>query len=648
MLSILRRLSKTKFGMLLIAFPFAMILGGFLLADLQNFGTGDIGFGSDQSSLAQVGKLKVTNNDIDQALQRQLEQTRQTNPEATYATIANEFDTLLNALIDQRTLLAFAQNSGFVLSKRLVDGEISQLPQAQGLNGQFSQQAYQGFLAQQRMSDFEVRQVIRAGLLQRLLLTPVASNARASVGMATPYASMLLEAREGQVVAVPVELFTAGLEPSDADVQKYYSANRQRYVTPEQRVLRFARVGPDSVASVQASEREIADFYKAQSATFAAKDSRDLSQVVVPDRRAADAIAARAKSGTALASAATAVAGAGAAVSTLKGQSRDAYAGVAGKAVADAVFAATNGGIVGPIQSDFGWTVVRVDSITRTGGKSLEAARGEIAARLTADKRKAALEEKVNQLQDAIDDGATFAEAIQAGGLQASQTPLITGDGASLSNRSFRVPEAYKGAVRAGFEMAANDQPEIVTLPNDTGYIVVSPTEIVPAAPPALASIRARVAADWVKSEGMKRAKATADAIAAKAGKGVPLAQAVRESGVSLPPAAPVAARRMQIATAETPVPPAVQALFLLGQGKARTVPAPGDRGFVVVKVEKIIPGNALLQPSLIARMQTDLQGATSDAYAQQFIAAAGKYLKLERHPDAIAAAKKRIITPTN
>ena len=203
-------------------------------------------------------------------------------------------------------------------------------------------------------------------------------------------------------------------------------------------------------------------------------------------------------------------------------------------------------------------------------------------------------------------------------------------------------------AVKTGFEMAANDPPEIVTLPNNGGYIVVSPAEIVAAAPPPLASISARVAADWVNSEGMKRAKAAADAIAAKAGRGMPLPQAIRESGVSLPPPAPVAARRMQIVTAENPVPPAVQALFLLGQGKARSVPAPDDRGFVVVKVDKIVPGNALLQPSLIARMQTDLQQATSDAYAQQFVAAAGKYLEIERHPEAIAAAKKRIITPTN
>ena len=648
MLSVLRRLSKTKLGMALIAFPFVMIIGGFILADLQSFGTGEIGFGSDSSALVQIGKQKVTNEDIDQAMQRQLEEARRTNPDATYASIANDFDRLLDALIDQRTLLAFADKAGFIVSKRLVDAEISQIPQAQGLNGKFSQPAYQAFLAQQRMTDAQVRRIIRAGILQRLLLTPVASNARASVGMASPYASMLLEAREGQVVAIPVELFTAGLRPSETQLQSYYGANRRRYVTPEQRILRFARVGADAVGGVQATDKEIADYYTANAATYAAKDSRDLSQVVVSDRAAANAIAARARNGTSLAAAASAVAGAGAAVSTLKGQSRAAYTGVAGKAVADAVFAAANGAIIGPVQSDFGWTVVKIDSVTRTGGKSLEAARAEIASRLNADKRKGALEEKVNQLQDSIDDGATFAEATQAAGVQASQTALIIADGSSLTNRSFRVPQDYAAAVTAGFQMAANDPPEIVSLPNNAGYVVVSPAEIIAAAPPPLASIKARVAADWIKSEGMKRAKAAADTIAAKAVRGMPLPQAIRESGVSLPPPAPVAARRMQIVTAENPVPPAVQALFLLGQGKARSVPAPNDRGFVVVKVDKIIPGNALLQPSLIARMQTDLQQATADAYAQQFVAAAAKYLELERHPDAIASAKKRIVTPTN
>src|SRR5205085_8720460 len=179
-------------------------------------------------------------------------------PDADYATIAGDFETILSALIDERTLIAFADKYGFHLSKRLIDAEIAQIPGTKGLNGQFSEQAYQQFLAQQRLTDAEVRQVIAGGLLQRLLLTPVATNARVSVGMASPYASMLLESREGEAAAVPIAAFRAGLNPTDAQLQQYYAANRNRYMIPEQRVLRIARVGAEQVAGVGASDQEIA------------------------------------------------------------------------------------------------------------------------------------------------------------------------------------------------------------------------------------------------------------------------------------------------------------------------------------------------------------------------------------------------------
>src|SRR5205085_1652139 len=93
---------------------------------------------------------------------------------------------------------AVADKYGFPLSKRLVDAEIAQLPNTKGLNGEFSEQAYQQFLAQQRLTDPQVRRILAGGLLQRLMLTPIATNARVPVGMAMPYASMLPEAREGE------------------------------------------------------------------------------------------------------------------------------------------------------------------------------------------------------------------------------------------------------------------------------------------------------------------------------------------------------------------------------------------------------------------------------------------------------------------
>src|SRR6202008_641454 len=112
-----------------------------------------------------------------------------------------------------------------------------------------------------------------------------------------------------------------------------------RYMIPEQRALRIARIGPEQVAGATASDQEITAYYNANKATYAPSDTRSLSQVVVPDQATANAIAQRAKGGAALAAAA-APAGANAAVTALKDQSRQAYAGVAGEKTATAVFAA--------------------------------------------------------------------------------------------------------------------------------------------------------------------------------------------------------------------------------------------------------------------------------------------------------------------
>ena len=227
MLASFRRLSKSTVGSIVMVLFVLAILASFALADISNVGSGTIGLGG-SSSLAEAGNQKITDRDMSQAMERRLSQVRQQNPEADYATIAGDFDAILESLIDQASLQAFADKNGFELSKRLIDAEIARIPGTRGLDGKFSEQAYRLLLAQQRMSDQELRQLIGHGLLQRMLLTPVATNARVPVGMATPYASMLLEAREGEVATVPNSVFRAGLKPTDTDLQRFYAANRAR------------------------------------------------------------------------------------------------------------------------------------------------------------------------------------------------------------------------------------------------------------------------------------------------------------------------------------------------------------------------------------------------------------------------------------
>jgi peptidyl-prolyl cis-trans isomerase D len=260
MFAAFRRLSKSAVGTIILILFMLLVVASFALADMSNIG-GSLRSGA--GDLAKVGNQGVSDRDMSSAMRRALQQAQQQNPEASYSTIADQFDPILNSLIDESALLAFAEDHGFILSKRLIDAEIADLPQTRGLNGKFSEQAYQAFLQQQQMTDADLRRLLQAGLTQRLVLAPVAVEARVPVGVARPYAAMLLEAREGQLALVPTEAFRAGLNPSDGDLQSFYTQNRQRYMVGEQRVLRIAKIVPESVTGAVPSESEIAAYYKA-------------------------------------------------------------------------------------------------------------------------------------------------------------------------------------------------------------------------------------------------------------------------------------------------------------------------------------------------------------------------------------------------
>lgn len=640
MLSSLRALQKTKIGTAIVAIFFILILIGFASTGVTNFGSGNLGFGMTSSTLAKIGSEEVTEQETSDAMQRRLQQIRLQKPEADYSSIIGDLDTLLDELINEKAILAFSQKFHLPLSKRLVDAEIAQLPQTKGPGGQFSQQAYQAFLAQQRLTDAQIREVLTSGLLERYVLTPVAANARISAGMATPFAAMMLESREGQVAAIPLEAFRAGLNPTDAELQQYYSLNRGRYMVPEQRVLRIARIGPEQVAGVTASDQEITNYYNTHKADYASKETRDITQALVQDQATANAIVAKAKAGATIAAAS----GAGAAVSSLKDQSSNAYASVVGKDAAGAVFAAPSGAVVGPVKSTFGWAVAKVDAVKTIGGKTLDQAKAEIATKINADKRKGAIEDIVDKVQDAIDNGNNFAETTAQTKLSVTTTPLIIANGASRADSNFKLPPELAPALKTGFDLEANDPPEIVSLPNDQGYALVSPGQVVPAAPASFASVHDQVAKDWIDQRALDRAKQAAAQIEAKVEHGTPFAQAMKEAGSALPPVHPLAARRIQLAMAQGPVPPPLKMLFTLGEGKSRMFPDPQGRGFFIVRVDKITAGNAMAQPALIGQMQNELQQSISQDYGQEFLAAMRKELGVKRNDAAIQSFRSRMV----
>ena len=85
--------------------------------------------------------------------------------------------------------------------------------------------------------------------------------------------------------------------------------------------------------------------------------------------------------------------------------------------------------------------------------------------------------------------------------------------------------------------------------------------------------------------------------------------------------------------------------LFSLRTGQSRMGAAPQVGGFFVVKVNKVTPGNAVVAPNLIAQVQGELGRAASQDYAEEFLNAVKRQLKVRRNTSAIEAFRARLTT---
>ncbi|MEN3971278.1 peptidylprolyl isomerase [Sphingomicrobium sp. XHP0235] len=640
-----RNLSKSKFGSVFLIGFLVLILASFALADLSNF---NMGGGGQNGTLAEVGGRKVTDADMSQALERQLNAARQNNPEAVYTDIAADFDPLLNLLIQDHALAEFGEQNGLYISKRLVDAEIAKLPGAAGLDGKVTSESYNAFLAANRLTDSEIRKLIRDDLAQRLMVAGIGAESRVPSGLAQTYASMLLEERKGVLGLIPTAPIAAAIDVSDEDVTSFYQRNRQRYTIPEQRVLQIARLAPSRFADLVATRAEVDEALADREGELGTRVIRTISQVVVPDRGTADQIVAR--TGTMSFADAAKPAGFSAADISIGPQTRPEFRQLAGEAVASAVFAddVAAGDVVGPVRSPFGWHVVKVDGIETEEGENEAEARRTAADEITNRKRVNAMADLVADVEDALDEGASFEQVVDRFNLDRVQTPLVTATGRARGNEGFELPEEVRPALEVGFDMMAGDDPETVQLGESDGFAIVMVDDVVEPAPAKLADIRDRVRSDYVADQATRTATKLANQALEAVRKGSSLAEAIaaieEETGLDLPTPEDTTLRRLDLSRFGNDIPPPLQMLFRLSKGNARLVGDPEDRGVYVVHLLSTERGNALSNPQLIQQTSESFLRPVAGELQQQFLNAVGREVGVNRNQRQIDATRNRIV----
>ncbi|MBS3960405.1 MAG: peptidyl-prolyl cis-trans isomerase [Sandarakinorhabdus sp.] len=620
----------------------AVALGALVITLFQPTGPGGMVAGTGPI-LATVGDASVTESEYVRMIERAVTRERERTPGITNPDFigAGGGAMVFDQLIAGKAISQFGTENGMVISKRMVDGEIASIPALQ-LNGRFDDATFRRLLADQRITEVELRDGIESDLKRRQLLQPVALGTSVPRGMAEPFAALLLEVRRGAILPVPSAAMPDPGRATDAQLQAFHAQNRAAYTLPERRAFRFAEIDTFALAEkARPSAAEVRKYYDDNPAEFGGVETREINQIVLHDEAAARAFVAAVRGGASFAEAALAR-GFSAEDIALGVQTRDGLVDSANEAVAAAAFTQKPGAVGDPVPSSLGFHVLQVVRIIPPAARPFPTVSAEIEKRLMDERLANLLADTVAQAEDRLAGGESLTDVAAGLGIAVQSSPALTADG-RLFDENYAVERIGQPLLPMVFAADPAEGPQVVEIAPDR-FALLELGDVIPPALVPLDRIRADVEAAWQIRTRSDAAKAAADEIAAAASKGQSLAQAV--GARRLPPAQELAVRRLeltQMAQQGQQVPPPVIMLLNTPKGQARVIPAPGGQGWFVVKVIDVQPGDLAEAPQLVDAVRQSLLREAGDEMVETFVRAIERDVGVVKKPEALKAVNRRL-----
>lgn len=466
------------------------IAAGFLMALLaiSLLGFGVEGFGGRTTSIGTVGGRSISTNDYARALQNELRAFQAQTGQAISMEQARLFGldrSVLEQLVTTTVLDNEAERLGISVGDETVQREILGVSAFQGLSGQFDREAYRFALQSAGLSETEFERSIREDVARTILQLAAISATRAPAQLIDPILAHQTQTRDISVVTLGAGDLDAPIgSPDMAELAAFHQDNLDRYTQPEGKRIRYAWLTPDMlIDTLDIDEATLRDAYEARSAEFRQPERRLVDRLVMPDMAAAEDALERLRSGAA--SFADIVTERGLTLEdTDMGDVSRAQLGTA----ADAVFDLTEPGFAGPVQTNLGPAIFRMNAILAARETPFEQAAPDLRAELLSDRARRVLADDLDLFEDLLAGGASVAELAQETEMQGGEIDWRPGVSDGIA--------AYDSFRQAARALQSNDFPVIEIL-EDGGLFALELIEVLPAAPRPLEEIRTQVTADW-------------------------------------------------------------------------------------------------------------------------------------------------------
>lgn len=556
-----------------------MAVAGLVLMDVGGFFRSDLTTGT----IAKGPDLKISSVEFDRAVRRILGQQGIPPEEAYRLGLINR---ILEGEVQARLFRAQAYDYGLHVSDDDVAAQISKIAAPLTVGGQSKKEALQQVLRQQGMGEAEfvngIRGEMTAGLLRDALDAP---ETLSSPALAENLYRFDQEKRSVRYVVLTNDTIKGADKPTEEQLQGFYNANKMDYLIPGSRKITLATLKSEMLSKDKSfSDEELRAEYDRNIAQFKKPPQRTLEQAIFKTELEAKSAVDAMKSGKSLKESA-----AGAYI----GQDDFQENGLLPE-VADPVFDAKQGDVVGPVKTSLGWHVLVVKAIVPEQTTPFEQVKAKLADELKTISAADDMFEAANTIEDRIAAGDSLDVIVKDYGMTTESIGPFRSNGMNAGGKDlFAAYGTDKDKlVQAAYDYEEGEITNIVETADGQFHVMRIDT-VVPDSFRDFAAVRTDIEKRWAELQQRELNEAKTKTILAALNDGKSLDDAARENGVGVRTASGIA----RIKTPPAPITSLAAAqIFVVKKGQPFS--AEIDGGYIVGVVTDVtmpdsVPANA-------------------------------------------------------
>lgn len=570
-----------------------------LAVGLVGFGTGN--FGGRTRSLGSVGGKNVSVQAYANALTRQMRAfEEQIGQPLTFAQAQSlGLDrAVLAQVVTSRTLDAEVDRLGLSVGDERVAEAVLAVPAFQGIDGAFDRDLYAEQLRRNGLDEETFETSLREDTTRALLQAAIVGGVPTPDAYAEAIAGYQGERRVVTWAVVAAETLAPSLPaPTDEELRAYYDANPGAFTTPEVREISYAWLAPEMIRDdIVVDPGAVRDLYDSRIEDFVQEERRLVERLVLSSDETAQDARARLDAGEV--GFEDLVEERGLALSDVDlGDVPRGELGAAG----EAVFAAGTGEVVGPLPTDLGPALFRVNAVLAADEVTFEEAEPDLRAELADEAARRNIDDAVAGIEDLVAGGAAIEDLAERTELEPGTIDWSEGQAEGIA--------AYDAFREAAAAAEAGAAPEIVAL-DDGGVFALRLDGVTPPALRPYEDVQG-VVVDAVRAAALREAVAAEAQTKAEAIAG----GATFEAEGLAPATEPPLTRRDVV---EGTPPEFMTEAFALGEGGAASLAYGTDA--VVLRVDSV-EAPAADDPAATAEREAIAEQAAG-AIAQDLFAA--------------------------